>query len=519
MITDKRCILIFLTGLFCCAAAKAQKAEPSKPNIVFFLVDDMGWQDTSVPFWDSVTNANKEFHTPNMERLAATAMKFTQAYANSVCSPSRVSLLTGMGAARHRVTNWTEFKNATVDNPDDKLMAPQWNVNGMSPVPGDPRSVYVTPLPQILKDNGYYTIQCGKAHFGAYGTVGANPLNVGFIKNVGGSAAGNPASYLAEDDFGYNPGKFILQADIPNMKKYWHTNTFLTEDLTLEAKLAMDTARMQNKPFFLYMAHYAVHLPYNADSRFIQKYLDRGLTKPEAAYAALMEGMDQSLGELMDYLDQHHLTQNTIIVFMSDNGGFSHAPRQGTDNTQNYPLRGGKGSLYEGGVREPMMVRWPGVTKPGSVCAQYVRMEDFYPTLLNMAGIKQYKTVQHVDGESMIPYLRNPQKRDANRIMIWNFPNKWTSGKLTRDNSWMTSIRQGDWKLIYFEKEGKLELYNLHDDIKEANDLAQKRPEETKRLAKLLTQQLRSCNAQMPIDKLTGNPVPMPDEITNGKKF
>ncbi|MVN20457.1 sulfatase [Mucilaginibacter arboris] len=489
------------------------EVQPAKPNIIVFLVDDMGWQDTSVPFWDSVTNANRKFHTPNMEQFAATSIKFTQAYANSICTPSRVSLLSGMNAARHRVTNWTAFKDKPVDYNDDKLMVPQWNVNGLSPVPGDPRSVYVTTLPQILKNNGYYTIQCGKAHFGAYGTVGADPLKLGFVKNIGGSAAGNPASYLAEDDFGYNPEKFILQADIPNMKKYWHTNTFLTEDLTKEAELAMDTAQMKKKPFFLYMAHYAVHLPYNADQRFVQKYLDEGLTKPEAAYAALVEGMDKSLGDLMKYLDQHNLTQNTIIIFMSDNGGFSHPPRQGNDNTQNYPLRGGKGSLYEGGVREPMMVRWPGVTKAGSICKQYVHIEDFYPTLIEMADIKRYQTVQTVDGESIVPYLKNPKKSDPERVLVWNFPNNWTGGNLGDDNAWMTSIRQGDWKLIYFEKYGRLELYNLRDDIKEAHDLAKKRPAETKLLAKLLTQKLKLYNAQLPVDKLTGKPVPMPDEI------
>lgn len=509
----KKLIGIIIILLFA-PQLKAQKSVSTHPNIIFFLVDDMGWQDTSVPFWDSITVQNKKFHTPNMERLAKQSMKFTNAYANSICTPSRVSLMSGMNAARHRVTNWTAFKDKAVDAKDSLLQIPDWNVNGLSPIPNQEKSVYATPLPQILKDNGYYTIQCGKAHFGAYQTIGADPLNLGFVKNVGGSAAGNPASYLAEDDFGYKPDHFILQADIPHMEQYWGTPTFLTEDLTKEAMLAMDTAQIERKPFFLYMAHYAVHLPYNADKRFIQKYLDQGYSKPEAAYCALVEGMDKSLGELMDYLDAHDLTKNTIIIFMSDNGGFSHSPREGKDNTQNYPLRGGKGSLYEGGIREPMMVHWSGVTKPGSINNQYMIIHDFYPTLLEMAGIKNYKTVQKIDGQSIAPYLKNSMLSNSKRTLIWNFPNDWAGGDLGQDNSWLTAIRQGDWKLIYFEKYGRLELYNLKNDIKEEHDLSKKFPQKTKQMAALLTQELKASNAQMPSYKATGKQVPWPDEVT-----
>lgn len=496
--------------MFISFTVKAQK----RPNIIFFLVDDMGWQDTSVPFWDSITMQNKKFQTPNMQRFSATAEKFTNAYANSICTPSRVSLMTGMAAGRHRVTNWTEFKNKAVDAKDSLLQIPDWNVNGLSPVPNEEKSVYATPLPQLLKDNGYYTIQCGKAHFGAYQTTGANPLNLGFVKNIGGSAAGNPASYLAEDDFGYDPKHFNLRADIPNMQQYWHTPTFLTEDLTAEAKKAMDTARMKHKPFFLYMAHYAVHLPYNADKRFIQKYLDKGYTKAEAAYCALVEGMDQSFGELLGYLKEHDLEKNTIVIFMSDNGGYSHPPREGNDNTQNYPLRGGKGSLYEGGVREPMMVRWPGVTKAESVSRQYIIIQDFFPTILQMAGIKNYKVAQHIDGQSIVPYLKNPSLKNDKRVLVWNFPNDWTGGDLGQDNSWLCSIRQGGWKLIYFEKYGRLELYNITKDIKEEHDLTKIFPEKTKEMAKLLTEKLKEENAQMPIYKATGREVPFPDEVS-----
>lgn len=505
--TIKSFVILFLVLLS--FAVKAQK----RPNVIFFLVDDMGWQDTSVPFWDSITAANKKFHTPNMERLAKQSMKFTNAYANSICTPSRVSLMSGMNAARHRVTNWTEFKDKAVDAKDSLLQVPDWNVNGLSSIPGQPKSVYATPLPQILKDNGYYTIQCGKAHFGAYKSIGANPLNLGFVKNIGGSAAGNPASYLAEDDFGYDPKHFRLQADIPNMKQYWGTNTFLTEDLTKEAMLAMDTALLMKKPFFLYMAHYAVHLPYDADKRLIQKYLDKGYTKPEAAYCALVEGMDQSLGKLMGYLEKHHLTKNTIIIFMSDNGGFSHPPREGKSNTQNFPLRGGKGSLYEGGIREPMMVYWNGITRPGSVCNQYMIIQDFYPTLLEMAGIKNYQTVQELDGQSIVRYLKNSSLSDNKRSLIWNFPNDWAGGNLGDDNSFVAAIRQGEWKLIYFEKYGRLELYNLKKDIKEQYDLSKEFPQKTRDLAQLLTQKLKLYDAQMPSFKRSGKQVAWPDEM------
>ncbi len=491
----------------------AQQKTLNRPNIIFFLVDDMGWQDTSVPFWDSITVQNKKFRTPNMKRLAKQSVMFTNAYANSICTPSRVSLMTGMNAAQHRVTNWTAFKDQAVDGYDSILKIPDWNVNGLSPIPNQSKSIYATPFPQILKDNGYYTIQCGKAHFGAYETIGADPLNLGFVKNIGGSAAGNPASYFAEDDFGYDPDDFRLQADIPNMKQYWGSPTFLTEDLTREAMLAMDTAQIDMKPFFLYMAHYAVHLPYNADKRFVQKYIDEGYTKPEAAYCALVEGMDQSLGELMDYLEKNNLAKNTIIIFMSDNGGFSHPPRMGKDNSQNYPLRGGKGSLYEGGIREPMMVYWKDVTTPGSISKQYLTIEDFYPTILEMAGIKDYKTVQHVDGESIVPYLKNPDLVINKRALTWNYPNDWTGGDLGEDNSFITAIRQGDWKLIYFEKYARLELYYLKDDIKEQHDLSKQFPQKTKEMAGLLTRKLKSYKAQMPSYKSSGKQVPWPDEI------
>jgi arylsulfatase A-like enzyme len=491
-------------------------AQKPQPNIIFFLVDDMGWQDTSVPFWDSLTPANKKFHTPNMERLASQGMKFTNAYAASVCTPTRVSLMTGMNVARHRVTNWTYNKNESTDHmDDDKLVPPKWNVNGLTSKPGLENSVYATTLPSLLSKAGYYTIHCGKAHFGAMGTPGADPLNLGFVKNIGGSAAGNPSSFLGEKNYGNISGKVNTRA-VPGLEKYWGTHTFLTEAITQEAELALDTARMMNKPFFLYMAQFAVHLPFDADDRFMKKYMEMGLTEPEAAYATLVEGMDKSLGDLMDYLQKNNLVENTIIIFMSDNGGYTREPRMGKIDTQNDPLRAGKGSLYEGGVREPMIVKWPGIVKPGSVEKRYMIIEDFFPTVLEMAGIKSYKTIQQTDGVSIVPFLKSKGKENDQRALIWNYPNKWYPGP-AGITSYVSAIRQGNWKLLYFQKEGRLELYDLKNDLGEKNNLAKSNPKKLKEMADLLTKNLKERHAQLAIVKATGIQVPYPSELVPTK--
>ncbi len=480
-----------------------------KPNIILFLVDDMGWQDTSVPFWDSITLANKKFHTPNMEEFAKQSMKFTNAYANSVCTPSRVSLMSGMNAARHRVTNWILTKDQGTDQEDSILSIPAWNVNGLSPLEGIERTVHVTALPQLLRDAGYYTIHCGKGHFATDGTPAADPLNIGFDVNIGGSSVGSPASYLGENNYGNLPGKFNLRA-VPGLEKYWGTHTFLSEALTLEAEHAMDVALGKKEPFFLYMSHFAIHIPYDKDPRYFEKYRKMGLDTAEAAYASLVEGMDASLGTLLQYVADHHLSENTIIIFMSDNGGLSNPPRSGKANTQNYPLRSGKGSLYEGGIREPMMVRWPRVTKPGSTTRQYVHIDDFFPTILEMANVKGYKTVQKVDGKSFVPVLKNPDYRDTTKTLVWNFPNNRSN---SRGYSWVSAIRHGDWKALYFQKTGQIELYNLKDDIGENHDLSAIYPQKVKEMAKLLTRELKAYDAQMPVIKQTGQNVKWPDEV------
>ncbi|UNY97461.1 sulfatase [Zhouia spongiae] len=499
---------LLMSVLGSCTTVAEKKKEENRPNIVMFLVDDMGWQDTSVPFWDRKTPFNDRYHTPNMERLAIAGMKFTQAYATPVCSPTRVSFLTGMNAARHKVTNWTLRKNASNDAKDDLLEFPQWNVNGLSPEEGTERTVYATPLPQVLQDNGYFTVHAGKAHFGAIGTPGENPLNLGFNVNIAGHAAGAPESYLGTENFGNGKeGKAIWA--VPGLEKYHGQDIFLTEALTREALSSLDTVP-ENKPFFLYMSHYAVHTPLYGDKRFMQKYIDMGLDEREAKYASMIEGMDKSLGDIMDYLEKTGKTDNTIILFMSDNGGLSAHARGGEPNTHNKPLASGKGSMYEGGIREPMLVSWPGKVRAGSVTDEKVIIEDFYPTIIEMAGIKNPEVIQKIDGISFTSVLEEKEGLNKERAFYWHYPNKW--GGRGPGIGTASAVRKGDWKLIYFYKDQSFELYHISEDIGELNNLAEKNPEKAKELATLLSDYLREVGAQLPINKETQETMAYPDQ-------
>ena len=475
------------------------------------MVDDMGWQDTSVPFWKEKTAFNERYNTPSMERLAREGMMFTQAYASSVSSPTRVSLMTGMNAARHRVTNWTLQRNASVDGKSDILSYPEWNVNGVQPADTVPRSVYATMLPQILKDNGYFTIHCGKAHFGAITTPSANPVSCGFDINIAGHAAGGPGSYLGTENFGNaEKGVHTLPWGIPGLDEYHGDSIFLTEALTRKAIKALDESRATGKPFYLYMAHYAVHVPLYADNRFYQKYIDMGLDEYEARYSSMVEGMDKSLGDLMDYLDINNMAENTIILFMSDNGGFSLRPRAGELHTHNKPLNSGKGSAYEGGIREPMIVKWPGKVNPGTKCNDYLLIEDFYPTILEMAQVKHFETPQTIDGKSFVPMLLQTGSTAKERDLFWHFPNNW--GPTGPGIGASSTIRSGDWKLIYFYEDKRFELYNITEDIGELRNLAGEQTGKVKEMAVKLGSYLRSVDAQRPSFKSTGKPVEWPDE-------
>lgn len=502
--------LVPLTGL----SAKNTIAHNNRPNIILFMVDDMGWQDTSLPFWKEKTPLNERYHTPNMERLASQGMMFTQAYACSVSSPTRVSLMTGMNAARHRVTNWTLEKNTSTDNQSNMLQFPEWNVNGICQAPDVPYTYEVTSLPQLLKNNGYHTIHCGKAHWGAIDTPGENPHHFGFEVNIAGHAGGGIASYLGEENYGNRiDGKPLSRQAVPDLDKYWGTETFATEALTLEALKALDKAKNLGQPFFLYMSHYAIHIPVNRDKRFYQKYIDAGLSEKEAAYAALIEGMDKSLGDLMNWLEKNELDKNTIVIFMSDNGGFATDThwRDAPLYTQNAPLNSGKGSAYEGGIREPMIVKWTGEVSPGTKCDDYLIIEDFFPTILDMAQVRERKTVQTVDGVSFMPMLEGKSTRYDKRNLYWNYPNLW--GNEGPGIGSTCTVRKGDWKLIYYYETGKKELFNITNDIGETANRAEQNPRLVKKLSRELGKFLRGADAQRPSFKTTGKPCPWPDEV------
>ena len=515
----KKITLVFFC-LLLVFRATSQQPKQSHPNIIVFMVDDMGWMDTSEPFYDSIMPLNTRYHTPNMERLAKEGVKFTSAYAQPVCTPTRVSYVTGMNAARTHVTNWTSPNRDTdADAKDDQFKPLDWNMNGLSNNDTTERTVYANTFPQLLKEAGYYTIHVGKAHWGSMGTPGSDPLNLGFMVNIAGHAGGHPQSYLSEERYGNIHGKTQPQA-VPDLEQYFNTGTFLTEALTLEAIKALENPIERREPFYLNMAHYALHTPIMADDRFVQKYYDQGIDSVEANYASLIEGMDKSLGDIMDFLKKKGIEKNTIVIFMSDNGGLDHHARGGPVNTHNYPLKSGKGSVYEGGIREPMIVKWPGVTKPNTINRNPVIIDDFFPSILEMAGVKQHGIIQKLDGQSFVPYLKNPKLKETARPLIFHYPNKWTDLRPDENQNvnylginYFSAIRFGNLKLLYCMRNQTFELYDLSKDIREDNNLAGENPAEVKKLATLLGKTLKERGAQMPVERSTGKAIPFPDEV------
>ncbi|HBE67008.1 MAG TPA: sulfatase [Planctomycetaceae bacterium] len=496
----------------------ASSAASDRPNVLFILADDMGWQDTSAEFGPERTSYNDRYHTPALERLAEEGMKFTQAYACAVCSPTRVSLFTGQNEARHRVTQWT-FRSGEQPSSDlthPSLAAANWNWNGLQPSDVTiPNSVNAATLPALLKQSGYHTMHFGKGHLGAADTAGADPKVFGFDVRIGGRDAGGCGSYYAAENFGAkkSPNGPWRAWDLDS---YFGQDIHLTEALTREATREIRDAVQRDQPFFCYFAHFAPHTPIAPDERFAPNFRRQGLDDIEAAYASLIEGMDKSVGDLLALLDELGIADNTLVVFTSDNGGLSHDRRSmAPPHTHNRPLSSGKGSHHEGGIRVPLLVRWPSVVQPKTTCQTPVIIYDWFPTL---SGVGQATPVPHLDGLSLIPLLKNQSPPDDfDRPLIWHFPNFW--GPLKRppvEGPGMgpsSTIRRGDWKLIYYHTDLRFELFNLADDLGETRNLSTKHPRILAGLAGELGEYLRSSNAVMPIVKMTGRPVPWPDQV------
>lgn len=470
-----------------CQAPPSERA-PAAPNVVLFFVDDLGWQDVGEPFWREPTAWNDRYRTPNLERLCREGTKFSDAYAHQVCTPSRVSLMTGAAVARHRVSHWTLRADRYTDPQRQGLVRPQWNLSGLSDDPETPNAYCAETMAQRFDDAGYRTIMVGKAHFGAIGTPGADPTNLGFDVNVAGHAAGAPSSYLASRAFLRNRKDTTWQ--VPGLERYHGTDWFLTEALTDEAISAAASAQQDGEPFFLYLAHYAIHTPLDPDARFVDAYREAGLPESEARYAALIEGMDRSLGRVLNWLDQTGAAEDTIVLFASDNGGLSAHARSGERHTHNAPLRSGKGSAYEGGVRVPMAIRWPGKVRADATERLPVQLEDVMPTLCELTGLE----ASCPDGTSFAATLRGqPQEQHP---LFFHSPHYW--GAKGPGIEPYSAVRDGALKLIWFYDRGAAELYDVDADIGETTDLASQRPGDVQRLRALLRRQLDACGAQFP---------------------
>jgi arylsulfatase A-like enzyme len=497
-----RIALLTLVSLLLIPIANTLAVDASRPNVVVFLVDDMGVMDTSVPFLTDKTGKpiryplNDYYRTPNMGRLAERGIRFNNFYAMSVCSPTRISILTGQNAARHHATNWI---NPTRDN-RGPFGPPKWNWKGLE-------SKSLT-MPRLLQSAGYRTIHVGKGHFGPDSSEGSEPKNLGFDINVGGASFGAPGSYLASKNYG--KGTRRAHHAVPHLKKYHGTETFLTEALTIEAKTHVTDSVKEGKPFFLYMAHYAVHAPFESDARFAANYKDSGKPKPAQAFATLIEGMDKSLGDLMDHVDSLGVSENTLIVFLGDNGsdaplGHQHAVACAA------PLRGKKGAHYEGGMRVPFIAAWAKASSGnkhqkqlpiaiGKIQSQVANVTDLFPTILSLAGT-QSKQDHAVDGSKLDTLLTGKSDESRDESFLMHYPHS------PHRSDYFTSLRKGDWKVIYhyYPSKGsegsRYQLYNLANDPFESANLAESNPIELKQMMQELIDRMKSHGALYPVNK------------------
>ncbi len=446
-------------------ASPAALAQQTRPNFVFILADDLGWSDLGC--------YGADLHeTPNIDRLAKQCVRFTNAYsAAPVCSPTRASIMTGKHPAKLHMTTWLE--NAEHPAKNRKLLPPITREN----LPHEEVTIA-----EVLHDAGYRTAIVGKWHLG---TAGNYPETQGFDINIGGTFWGAPPTYFYPYKAMQSNGEFRYVPHLENGK----LGEYLTDRLTDEALKIIDSAK--GNLFFLYLAHHTVHTPIEAKQPMTEKYekkLKPDLHHKNAKYAAMTQSLDESVGRVLAKLDELNLTKNTIVIFSSDNGGFI-----GQSITDNFPLRSGKGSLYEGGVRVPLMVRWPGVTPAGAVSHEPVVSADLYPTMLAMAGLAgDEKHNRDVYGKSIAPLLRQPASKLDRDELFFHYPHYYPT------TTPVSAIRARDWKLLEYFEDGQLELYNLANDPSEKNNLAATMPEKARELRTRLNSWRITTGVQLP---------------------
>ncbi|QBY04237.1 N-acetylgalactosamine-6-sulfatase [Thalassotalea sp. HSM 43] len=492
-----------------CGHLEVTSTAPERPNVVVFVVDDMGVMDTSVamlgkkPMTEKLP-LNEWYRTPNMAQLAEQGVRFSQFYAQSVCSPTRASLLTGQNAARHHTTTWINPS----ENNRGSFGPTAWNWQGLNQ-----QSVSFA---QLLTQAGYQTIHIGKGHFGPLNSDGADPSKLGFDINIAGAAWGRPKSYYGRDHYGnhekYQQTGQPLTHNIPHLQKYYDDDVFLTEALTLEANRQIRQAVAAQKPFLLYLSHYAVHAPFNSDPRFINNYQSAHYNDKAKAYASLVEGMDKSLGDVISTLKELGVDKETLIIFLGDNG--SDAPLGGNNAiASSSPLRGKKGTSWEGGMRAPLIISWAGIDHNNPQQQQFTiannqlneqvaTVLDIYPTILSATGLSNPE--QHIiDGFELNAQLAGRYNNHRDNRFLMHFPHK-------HRHSYFTSLINGDWKLIYqynpLQKNNvkRYQLYNLAKDVSESHDLAESEPDKLTAMMTLMINQLQQEGAQYPVDA-TGN--------------
>lgn len=460
----------YLLLLFACCGATLERAQAeAKLNIVFMLIDDMGWADGGCL-------GSKYYQTPNLDRLAATGMRFTQAYAAcAVCSPTRAALMTGKYPARLHLTDWIPGESAP---PNSRFNLPDWQMR---------LPLEETTIAEALKGLGCVTAHIGKWHLGGPAFF---PQHQGFDLNVAGGDIGHPASYF------WPYGAATATHRVPGLaERGGKEGDYLTDQLTEEALRFIEANRDQ--PFYLNLAHYAVHAPLQGKPADIALAGERPGShgQSNAVYAAMLRSVDNGVGRVLAKLDELRLAGRTVVVFTSDNGGAVHfgAPPA----TSNAPLRSGKGHPYEGGLRVPLIVRLPGLTRPGSVCDTPVISQDLFPTLLELSDASPTALRTAADGLSLVPLLRGGTNLPRQEH-FWHYPHYWNGGRVSP----YSVARVGDWKLIRFYETGHEELYDLKTDLAEQHDLAAAAPGQRGQLSARLDAWLKEVGAQMPVPRI-----------------